>query len=97
MRHNLSVDKQKKWAVVQRKAVAYMERTLRDHLFCKSKETKAHVCMSVFHASADCMLCMEKIGAIMLLFQVDLSVLLISVYFLFLDSRFNDLSRYVGR
>lgn len=44
----------KNMGVVQRKAVAYMERTLRDHLFCKSKETKAHVCMSVFHASADC-------------------------------------------
>lgn len=90
----------KKMGVVQRKAVAYMVRTLCDHLFCKSKVKKQrHVsaCRYFMLRLTVSMLCMEKIGAIMLLFQVDLSVLLISVYFLFLDSRFNDLSRYVGR
>lgn len=30
----------KKMGVVQRKAVAHMERTMRDHLFCKSKVKK---------------------------------------------------------
>lgn len=88
----------KKMGVVQRKAVAYMARTLCDHLFCKSKVKKQrHVSACRYFMLTVSMLCMEKIGAIMLLFQVDLSVLLISVYFLFLDSRFNDLSRYVGR